>query len=221
MDLGLDQVGTAVERFAKLPKPYRLAFGPVVAVLIVAAYVYLSFLPARAELETLRADALEHQRKLNEVRSVAANLPKFEEELTNLENELTRALRRLPDSKELPVLLTDITTLGKNAGLEFTAFRPQSESVKNFYAEVPIEIEFTGRFHDIAAFFDEIARLPRIVNVSELKMTILESSPLDTILKAKGRAITFRFVDPTAGAGKKQASLERDGGSARGRGGVV
>ena len=220
MDLGLDQVGTAVERFAKLPKPYRLAIGPVVAVLIVAGYVYLSFLPARAQLEKLRSDALEQQRKLNEVRSVAANLPRFEEELQNLENELTLALRRLPDSKELPVLLTDITTLGKNAGLEFTAFRPQSESVKNFYAEVPIEIEFTGRFHDIAAFFDEIARLPRIVNVSELKMTILNASPLDTVLKAKGRAITFRFVDAAAG-GKKQASVERKDESVRGRGGVV
>lgn len=219
MDLGLDQLQTAVERFSKLPKPYRLAIAPMVAVLIVAAYVYLSFLPARQELEVLRAEALEHQRKLNEVRSVAANLPKFEEELENLENELTRALRRLPDSKELPVLLTDITTLGKNAGLEFTAFRPQSESVKNFYAEVPIEIEFTGRFHDIAAFFDEIARLPRIVNVSELKMTILQATPLDTILRAKGRAITFRFVD--AAGGKKQASLEREDEPERGRGGVV
>lgn len=219
MDLGLDQLQTAIERFSKLPNPYRLAIAPMVAVLIVAAYVYLSFLPTRQELEVLRAEALEHQRKLNEVRSVAANLPKFEEELENLENELTRALRRLPDSKELPVLLTDITTLGKNAGLEFTAFRPQSESVKNFYAEVPIEIEFTGRFHDIAAFFDEISRLPRIVNVSELKMTILQATPLDTILRAKGRAITFRFVDATGG--KKQASLEREDEPERGRGGVV
>ncbi len=219
MDFGLDQLQTAVERFSKLPKPYRLAIGPVIAVLIVAAYVYLSFLPARQQLEVLRGEALEQQRKLNEVRSVAANLPKFEEELENLENELTRALRRLPDSKELPVLLTDITTLGKNAGLEFTAFRPQSESVKNFYAEVPIEIEFTGRFHDIAAFFDEIARLPRIVNVSELKMTIMQANPLDTILRAKGRAITFRFVD--SARGKQQAAVQREEKPARGRGGVV
>ena len=60
---------------------------------------------------------------------------------------LTLALRQLPDSKELPVLLTDVTSLGKNAGLEFKAFRPRPEIQRDFYAEVPIEIEFTGRFH--------------------------------------------------------------------------
>jgi type IV pilus assembly protein PilO len=101
----------------------------------------------------------------------------------------------LPDSKELPVLLTDITSLGKNAGLDFRAFRPNTEIRRDFYAEVPIDIEFTGRFHDVAMFFDEIARLPRIVNVSELDVTIARETSMDTVLEVKGSATTFRFVE--------------------------
>jgi type IV pilus assembly protein PilO len=106
------------------------------------------------------------------------------------------ALRQLPDSKELPVLLTDVTSLGKNAGLDFRAFRPQQEIRKAFYAEVPIDIEFSGGFHDIATFFDQIARLPRIINISELEMSISKESSSGTLLKVEGKATTFRFVEP-------------------------
>ena len=67
------------------------------------------------------------------------------------------------------MLLTDVTASARTPGLEFKAFRPQHEMPRDFYAEVPIEIEFSGGFHDIATFFDQISKLPRIVNVSELE----------------------------------------------------
>jgi type IV pilus assembly protein PilO len=124
------------------------------------------------------------------------------------------------------VLLTDVTSLGKNAGLEFKAFRPQPEVRRDFYAEVPIGIEFTGGFHEIAAFFDRVAKLPRIVNVAELDMTIGKESADATVLSVKGRATTFRFLEesnaPDAGApakrkgkpGKKKGKADDAGGAA-------
>jgi len=130
-------------------------------------------------------------------------------EIAALERKLRDALRQLPDSKELPVLLTDITSLGKNAGLDFKGFRPKNEVNKGFYAEVPIDIEFTGRFHDVAMFFDEVSRLPRIVNVGELMIDISEEDSFGTVLSVKGEATTFRFVESPpepaedAKAGKK------------------
>jgi type IV pilus assembly protein PilO len=138
------------------------------------------------------------------VRSVAANMGRFQDEIAGLEKKLKIALRQLPDSKELPVLLTDVTSLGKNAGLEFKAFRPQDEVRRDFYAEVPIGIEFTGTFHEIANFFDRVAKLPRIVNVAELDMSIGDESANQTKLKVKGRATTFRFLEE---------ELSRDGGA--------
>jgi type IV pilus assembly protein PilO len=195
MDLGLDELTGVFEKLAKLPKSYRVALLPAIVVLVCAVYVYFLYLPAASTLEGIRDQQLQLQRKLAEVRTVAENEEAVKQEIAALEKKLDVALRQLPDSKELPVLLTDITSLGKNAGLEFRAFRPKEEVRRDFYAEVPIDIEFTGDFHDIASFFDEISRLPRIVNVSSLDVVISSESSMDTVLQVKGNATTFRFLD--------------------------
>lgn len=213
MDLGLDQLQGHFEKLQKLPRAYRMALLPAIAALVGGLYVYLFYVPTKATLEQARQQQLQLQRKLAEVRSVASNEERVKQEIEALERKLAVALRRLPDDKELPVLLTDITSLGKNSGLDFEAFRPRPEVQRDFYAEVPIGVEFTGRFHDIAAFFDEIARLPRIVNVGELDIEIAEQDSQRTVLEVKGTATTFRFLEKQADADAGAAS----GG--RGRGG--
>jgi type IV pilus assembly protein PilO len=196
MDLGLDKLQVHFDKLARLPKSARMAAVPVLMALVLGVYGYLFFLPARDELAKAEQAQLQLQRKLSEVRAVAANEQAVRDEIAMLEKKLVVALRQLPDSKELPVLLTDVTSLGKNAGLDFRAFRPQQEIRKAFYAEVPIDIEFTGGFHDIATFFDQIARLPRIINISELDMSISKEGATGTLLKVEGKATTFRFVEP-------------------------
>jgi len=135
------------------------------------------------------------QIELSKAESVAENLPAFEKELENLEAELKVALRQLPDSKEIPGLLTDISSLGKNAGLDIKRFKPNAEIPRGFYAEVPLEIAFSGTFHQVVTFFDLVAKLPRIVNVGELKMEIEDETSEVTRLKVSGKATTFRFLD--------------------------
>jgi type IV pilus assembly protein PilO len=225
MNLGLDQIQAQLEKLAKLPRAYRTALLPAVVVLVLAAYVWFLYLPAKRELEVARDQHLQLQRKLSEVRSVAANEEAVKREIELLEKKLAVALRQLPDSKELPVLLTDITSLGKNAGLDFKAFRPREEVRRDFYAEVPIDIEFNGRFHDIAMFFDEVSRLPRIVNIGQLDITIDDESTLETMLNVKGSATTFRFVEqaaapaePEAAAGGKKAGAGKAGAAKAGHG---
>lgn len=195
MELGLEKYQATFAKLTKLPRSQRLAILALLALTVVGAYVYLFYLPSRETLERLGAQQLELQRKLSEVRSVAANLPAFQARLSDLETELKTALRQLPNSKELPGLLTDVSSRGKNAGLEFRAFRPKDEVPREFYAEVPIEIEFTGSFHDIARFFDDVSKLPRIVNVADLKVEIEKETPLGTRLVVKGNATTFRFLE--------------------------
>jgi type IV pilus assembly protein PilO len=198
MDLGLDELTGVFEKLAKLPKSYRVALLPAIVFLVCAVYVYFLYLPATSTLEGIRDQQLQLQRKLAEVRTVAGNEEAVKEEIAVLEKKLDVALRQLPDSKELPVLLTDITSLGKNAGLEFKAFRPKEEVRRDFYAEVPIDIEFTGDFHDIATFFDEISRLPRIVNIGSLDAVISSENSMNTVLQVKGSATTFRFLDDSS-----------------------
>lgn len=216
MDLNLDQVQAQLDKLGRLPRAYRVALLPAIAIAVVAAYAYFLYMPTKASLDSSREQYLQAQRKLSEVRSVAANEEAVKAEIEVLERKLAVALRQLPDSKELPVLLTDITSLGKNAGLDFRAFRPQAEVRRDFYAEVPIDIEFVGRYHDIAMFFDEVARLPRIVNIGKLDMTIASQSSTDTVLSVKGNATTFRFAEadvapeePTARPGRPGRGAQR------------
>ncbi|HBZ71757.1 MAG TPA: pilus assembly protein PilO [Deltaproteobacteria bacterium] len=195
MELGLERLQGSLDKLTKLPRPYRMGIVLGIIVIVFGLYAYVLYAPARAQLEGLRKQELELQRQLNEVRSVTQNLGAFEEELGRLDRELTIALRQLPNSKELPVLLTDISTLGKNAGLEFKSFKPKPEIPRDFYSEVPIEIEFHGHFHEVAGFFDQISRLPRIVNVSELKMKVDLENANETLLFVQGNATTFRFLE--------------------------
>ena len=200
MALDIDQFTQQFEKLTKLPKPVRMALVPAILVLVVGAYVYMSYLPGRTLMTQIEGQQQQLQRKLNEVRTVAGNLEKVEARIAELEAQFQVALRQLPDSKELPVLLTDISTLGKNAGLDVTAFNPQGEVAREFYAEVPIDIEFNGRFHDIAVFLDELSRLPRIVNVGQLELSVGDENAFDTVLQARGQAQTFRFLEGAAAA---------------------
>jgi type IV pilus assembly protein PilO len=195
MDFGLDKLDPVLEKFSKLPKPYRMALIPALVVGLCGIYYILLYGGASTQLDILESQRDQKQRKLNEARSAASNVGPFEEELARLERELATALLQLPDSKELPVLLVDISTLGKNSGLEVTAFRPLRERSAGFYAEVPIQLQFSGTYHDIAKFFDRVSKLPRIVNVGNLDMSVKSAKGEQTVLKVTGTATTFRFIE--------------------------
>ena len=212
VDLGLDQVKAQFERFAKLPRAYRIAAVPVLCALVFGVYGYSFYQPARQELAALETKERDLQRKVSEVRAIVSNLAAFEEELVDLERKLMLALRQLPDSKELPVLLTDISSLGKDSGLEFKLFKPKAEVHRDFYAEVPIEVEFSGGYHDIAGFFDRISKLPRIVNVNRLAMNPAKTDSGLTVLNVTGEVTTFRFLEQPATAAPADPGQRGRGG---------
>jgi type IV pilus assembly protein PilO len=175
-------------------------------VLFMAGVYWFTFFDAKQkELAAANEKLGQLQNELAESRTLAADLPRFKAELDRLNAELTEALRQLPNDKELPGLLTDITTLGKNAGLEFKAFIPQEEVDKGFYAEVPINIELIGGFHELATFFDELTRLDRIVNVTNFRVDEVNVQPNQIELRIGGVATTFRFISPEEAAARDAA----------------
>jgi type IV pilus assembly protein PilO len=165
-----------------------------IAIAIVAGYYFGVYEAENEKLQVLRTKELELQRKLQEVRSIAANIGAFEAEITQLEAQLAIALRQLPNEKQLEVLLADISNLGKTAGVEIKSFKREAEQVHDFYAEVPISVELEGTYHEIAHFFDSVSRLPRIVNMGTIQMKVASASSLETRLSVSGKATTFRFV---------------------------
>jgi type IV pilus assembly protein PilO len=183
-----------LDQVAKLSPGARAAIVAGLAALLAGGYFMLVYRDASEDLARLRAQELELQRKLSEVRSIAANIAEFEEEIASLEIKLQKILRQLPNDKEIEVLLTDISNLGKTAGIEIKSFRRKEEVVHGFYAEVPIDLEIEGTYHDLARFFDLLAGLPRIVNMGALQMRVATENIDATILKVQGTATTFRFV---------------------------
>lgn len=188
------EIQAKLEQVARLPRAARHAILAGVAILAGAGYFFGVHQDLDVELQGLRARELELQRKLSEVRSVAANISAFEEEIGELEVELRVALRQLPNKKQIEVLLTDISNLGKTAGIEMKSFSRKPEKVHDFYAEVPIAITLEGEYHDVARFFDLMSKLPRIVNMGSLDMKVGSEDSERTLVKVSGTATTFRFV---------------------------
>ena len=190
-----EQLQEKLESFARLSKVARVGMLVSAIALLVSGYYFGVYQHGNEELSQLKAKELSLQRRLGEVRSVAANLKAFEKELQALEERFTLALRSLPNEKQMEVLLTDISNLGKTVGVEIKSFKRQPEKLHDFYAEVPLAIELEGSFHDIARFFDRMAKLSRIVNMGELEMRVSSEDADATVVSVSGTAVTFRFLE--------------------------
>ncbi len=198
-----------MERMERLPRAYRFGILGAVFAGVLGIYWLTLYGEKRQEYATEQHKLAALESRINESRAVASNLKTFQQKREQLQLELLQALRRLPNSQEFPVLLTDITSLGKKSGLEFRSFKPGEEASRGFYAEVPIKIEVAGHYHDFGVFFDRLAGLDRIVNVSDLTIRVKKGEGDSPELELSGTATTFRFLDENPPA---PASAEKAGG---------
>jgi len=184
-----------VERLAKVPKTVRLAVVSGFLVAIAVAYWHFSYRPLQSQRAELVLKAQELQRNLNNARAVAANIPAVETEITGMEHDLELALKQLPNRKQFEDLLQDISTAGKKVGVAIKSIDRDTEVPRDFYAEVPFQLEIEGTYHDLARFFEMVASLPRIVNIGSLEIQVSKESQAETRLKVAGRARTYRFLN--------------------------
>jgi type IV pilus assembly protein PilO len=187
-----------MDTIVKLPPAKKALVLLLVVFAIVALYVYLAYLPQREEISRLRSQRDQLLKELNESRAVAKNLDKFKKEVAQLQAQLNQALAQLPNQREIPELLKNISKLGKGSNLEFLRFRPAPERPQKFYAEVPLELVFLGTYHETGVFFDRISKLSRIINVENFKMAPSQKSGLSTLLQTQCVATTFRFLEEAA-----------------------
>jgi len=163
----------------------------LVAVLLLGAYVALGWMPIQDEIEQEQA-AVEQQRMiLKKNQRLAQNLPKKRAEYEKLKKQLAIALELLPKKSQIPDLLESVTRAGINSGLEFTVFKPRGESVKQIYAEVPVDIVVTGTFRQLLTFLKRVGEMQRIVAIKNLTIT----SGKEDLLQVKGNVMTYRFVE--------------------------
>ena len=182
------------EYLENLEPSRKIAIAVAVPLLILIAYYFLIVSPRTvrtAELETHIDEMLqERDRKTFE----AAQMPERQKEVDALDKQLKTALTRLPDEKEIPELLSSISNLARDSGLEILVFRQMPEGYQEFYAEVPVEMQVRGGYHQVAQFLDRVGKLDRIVNVSNIVMKTPKTIDEDVMLDANSRVTTFRFL---------------------------
>ena len=210
MDVKFD-LDEKLEQLAKVPKQARLGIVLAIPLAVVVGYYFMSYQAANDRVNQVRSEAQQLQAKLNKVRVVDQNLGEFEQEVAELERELTRALKQLPNRKQFEDLLQDISTAGKKVGVSIKSIERAPEVKRNFYAEVPFKIELEGSFHNLTAFFERVSKLPRIVNIGALEVSVTDENAKRTELRVKGTATTFRFLSPNEKkkSGKQAALAQR------------
>jgi type IV pilus assembly protein PilO len=145
----------------------------------------------------------------------AANLPELRKQKSQVEEYVTQLEKQLPGKAEMDALLSDINQAGLGRGLQFELFRPSGEVVRDYYAEQPIALKVTGRYHDFGAFAADVSNLSRIVTLHNLQVTG-NAKDAAGLLQLEATARTYRYLDPAEVA--EQARLARE--KAKGKSGA-
>jgi len=193
-----------VDSIVRLPRLQKAGILCGAVLLIFGLYWFLVYRDYSAKLDARQAVLTKKQQELNEQMVILADLPKFKKETADMKSKRQKALQQLPNEKDIDRLLEDISSLAIESGLEILLFKPEPEVKRNFYAEIPVELKLSGGYHDLALFYDKIANLPRIVNVSELLIEKPQEVDGRNILQASCTAKTYKFIEEKPGEQDKQ-----------------
>jgi len=183
-----------LDKLNKVPIWQKAIVFVVLAVLMIVMFHFSYWKPLDLNIAMKNMELQDLERKYKEQKAVADDLTTFQQNTKKLEEDLRIALTQLPREKEIPTLLRDIYTLGRKSGVEFKSFQPQGEVGRKLYAEVPIKLQLSGGYHEIAVFFDRIGKLSRIVNISEIDLQGSAQKDKDVIVTVNCMATTFMFL---------------------------
>jgi len=165
------------------------AAGVMTAVLGLGYFFYWS--GQFEEQETLAAQEQTLRNDYRAKMAQAINLDALEAQQQQVNRYVERLEKQLPSKAEMAALLSDINQAGVGRGLQFELFKPGQVVVKDYYAELPIDIKVTGNYHDIGEFAADMAKMPRIVTLNNLSL----NTGKDGVLSLDAVAKTFRYLD--------------------------
>jgi len=181
-----------IDKIGKLSRLYRILICLGILSMLIGPFVYFSYQPKFEKIDELKKEQATLETRLVRAKAKAKQLKHFQDKLKKAQTEFKIAVQKLPEKKEIPSLLSNISRSGRDAGLEFLLFEPRDERTKEFYAEIPVSIIVTGNYHKTALFFYKVARLHRIVNIDDIKMIATKGSG---DLRTSCTAVTYRFVE--------------------------
>lgn len=193
------------------PLPKLALLLALLAGILVVAY-FFDWQDQLDALEAGRQEEAQLKEQYKAKKAQAVNLDLHRQQLQEIESSFGALLKQLPNKSQMEALLVDINQAGLGRGLQFELFRPApQETVKDFYAELPIAVRVTGTYHDMGAFASDIGQLPRIVTLNDLNLSVNKDGNLTLDTTAK----TFRYLDEEEIAEQRRAAKAAKAGKRR------
>lgn len=185
-----------------------------ILLLVVALGWWMGWRPQIEDLEAKQQQEQSLREEWRTKKAQAINLEEYQKQLAEINRSFGALLKQLPNASEMESLLVDINQAGLGRGLQFDLFKPGAESLRDFYAELPITIKVNGSYHDLGAFTGDIAKLPRIVTLNDIDIALSKDSGLAMSAVAK----TFRYLDEEEVARQKREKQAQAKEKAKGGG---
>ncbi|MBI4817628.1 MAG: type 4a pilus biogenesis protein PilO [Deltaproteobacteria bacterium] len=200
-----------IQKISKVPLAQRLlALAICVALLPAGTYfIWITDIEANVVKQNQQINALDTQ--LVQKKAIARDLTRYRVEVERLKQRLNEALTLLPNEAEIPELLQKIAALVEQSDCTMSRFAPTKEIRSGFYARIPVDMAITGSYHSIAVFFDKVAKLARIVNVTDINLQNPTQVNKKVLLKANFTATTFKFIEQAPAAAPTGGRASRGG----------
>ncbi len=183
------------EKYIPLDNKIKIVIAAGLFLLPVVLFYFVWFQPQNDKHTLLIQQKESLAKELKGAKARAANHDKLLAELEETEARFNKTAVLLPKEKEIPSLLTNISALGRQSGLDFLTFRPGADIPKDFYSEIPIDIKVRGPYHNMGVFLDEISKLNRIVTVSNIDMGGPKKEGNEMLLNSSCKLVTYRFTN--------------------------
>ena len=188
------------------PWPVKIATFLLVFLAIQVGAFFLLWQAQNDAIEKGRVEVDKQKQTFLEKKKLAVNLEAYQQQRAEIEQSFGALLKQLPNKSEMDALLIDINQAGLGRGLAFELFKPAPvENFTEFYAELPVNIRVTGNYHDLGAFASDVAKMPRIVLLTDLKL----DPPKDGLLAMEAVAKTYRYLDEEEVAKQRKTAKDK------------
>jgi len=196
----MNKLNTAItdfldERYIPLEPKFKIITGVAILILPVVIFYFFFFSPNNEKLGNLERNKVSIEQKLQLVKKKAQNRERLQREVDETLVVFEETSKLLPKEQEIPQLLKDISAFGRNAGLDFLAFKPGQDNPQDFYAEIPVNINVNGPYHNLGFFLDQVSKLDRIVTVDNIKMGGAKKEQGEMLLASSCTLMTYRFTN--------------------------
>ena len=198
--MNLEKINASIDgllstKAAKLNPTHKAAIAAAIVIIPCVIFFFLIFMPNRDTIAALEKQQATLQQEIKDLELKSQQITKHRAEKKEAELRFEAASLLLPQQKEIPSLLTNISSLGTSSGLDFISFRPQLEKPLEFYAEIPVSIQVSGIYHNVGNFLYEVSKLPRIVNVDNFTIGSPKMVEGEMTLAASFNLVTYRFLE--------------------------